>query len=204
MKINTQMVMPWVFILNFCMYQIIKYVSIFIVSSILFGCENDIEKINAITREPDYPVQTGYDVKLIYTDSTKLKTIIEAPEVHYYTFTEEPYYEFPKGFDIYMFDEFENEHYQITGNYGKALLEQNLWEARNNVIALNVQNREKLNTEQLFWDQENQKIYSDNFTKITNEDGVFYGEQGFESNESFTSWRLIGTKGTVNVNEETN
>lgn len=186
------------------MHQLLKYI---LFSAVLFAtlsCENDIEKIKAITREPDYPVQTGFDVKLIYTDSTKLKTIIESPEVHYYTFTEEPYYEFPLGFEIFLFDENENEHYQITGNYGKALIEQGLWEAQNNVIALNVQTGEKLNTEQLFWDQNNQKIYSHKFTKITNGNGVFYGEQGFESNESFTSWRLIGTKGTVNVKEEEN
>lgn len=166
------------------------------------GCENDIEKINAITREPDYPIQTAYDARFIFTDSTKLETIVEAPEVNYYTFTEEPYYEFPKGFEIYLYDDNEREHYQITANYGKALQEKQLWEARNNVIALNIQTGEQLNTEQLFWDQEQHKIYSEKFTKITNEDGVFYGENGFESNESFTSWRLIGTKGTVNVKEE--
>lgn len=184
-------------------YGLTFFIQLILVMLMVFhtSCENDIEKINAITREPDYPVQIGYDVRLIHTDSTKLKAIIEAPEINYFTFTEEPYYEFPNGFEIFIFDENEEEHYQITGEYGKALKEKQLWEARNNVIALNVQTGEKLNTEQLFWDQQNQRIYSDKFTKITNEDGVFYGEEGFESNESFTSWRLIGTKGTVNVKE---
>lgn len=171
---------------------------------LLASCENDIEKINAITREPDYPIQTAFDARFIFTDSTKLETIVEAPEVNRFTFTDQPYYEFPKGFEIFLYDENENQQYQIKANYGKALIDEELWEARNDVVVLNLQTGEKLNTEQLFWDQQNNRIYSEKFTKITNEDGVFYGEQGFESNEAMTSWKLIGTTGTVNIDEEEN
>ena len=35
-------------------------------------------KIKAITNESNYPAQTGYDVRLIYTDSTKLKAFFKA------------------------------------------------------------------------------------------------------------------------------
>lgn len=45
-------------------------------------------------------------------------------------------------------------------------------------------------------------IYSKVFTKITNVDGVYYGEEGFESDQDFDNYKLIGSSGTVNVEDE--
>lgn len=77
-----------------------------------------------------------------------------------------------------------------------------LWEARGNVFAHNKETNEKLNSEELFWDENQKLIYSNSFSRIETEDGTFYGQDGFESNEKFTKWKLKGSRGTVNIKEE--
>jgi LPS export ABC transporter protein LptC len=53
-------------------------------------------------------------------------------------------------------------------------------EAKNDVVVIN-ENGEKLNTEQLFWDQKEQKITSNTFVKITRKTEIIMGD-GLESN----------------------
>ncbi|MFW5656756.1 MAG: LPS export ABC transporter periplasmic protein LptC [Bacteroidota bacterium] len=166
------------------------------------SCENDIEKINALASEEIYPSRIVNDVRIIYTDSAKLEAVLEAKEAYYYEMVEEPYYEFPSGFSVELYDETGELHHHITANYGKALLKEELWEARNDVIVKDLIDNRQLNTEQLFWDQKSDKIYSDKFTKFTDQGDITTGEKGFESNRDFTNWRLIGTRGTVHVEED--
>ncbi len=77
-----------------------------------------------------------------------------------------------------------------------------LWHATGNVIARRLDNGDALHTEDLYWDEEAKLIYSDAYTRIQNEDGIFYGKRGFESHQSLTNWQLKGTSGTVNVQDE--
>jgi hypothetical protein len=69
------------------------------------------------------------------------------------------------------------------------------------VLAENPSEGKKLETEQMFWDQQEKKIYSDKFTRMTNPDGVFTGDNGFESDESLTDWGLRGMSGWVNIDK---
>ena len=64
----------------------------------------------------------------------------------------------------------------IQANYAIYYKKKQLWEARNQVLAENPGEGKKLETEQMFWDQKAERIYSDKFSKITNPDGVFMGK----------------------------
>ena len=57
-----------------------------------------------------------------------------------------------------------------------------------------------LYTQQLFWNQQTKKIYSNVDSKIVQNDGrdVFIGE-GFESDEEFKDWRFRRMKGRMEV-----
>ena len=45
-------------------------------------------------------------------------------------------------------------------------------------------------------------MYSNSFTRIETDDGISYGQDGFESNEKFTKWNMKGYSGTVNIKDE--
>ena len=169
---------------------------------ILCFCKNDYETINALTSELNIPDQTGYDVEIVYHDSGRLQARIITPELNKYDRVEEPYIEFPQGLRAYFYDRDQNVESYIESNYAVFDQKTEIWEARNMVVAENLVNEQKLETDQLFWDEENGIIYSERFSKITNKDGVFYGEDGFDANQDLTQLTLRGAKGTAIVREK--
>ena len=166
------------------------------------ACKNDIEMVKALTDEIDLPDLSGYDIELTFTDSGMLKGRITAPEVHQYLRREEPYYEFPKGMKTVFYDASGRPKSFIQARYAIFYENKQLWEARNQVIAESPSEGKKLETERMFWDQREKKVYSDNFTKMTNPNGVFTGEFGFEAQEDLSHWELKGLKGKVNVPDQ--
>ncbi len=166
------------------------------------SCENDIEKINALTNQLKLPDQSGKDIEIAYTDSGKLKIKFFAPEMHKYSKAEEPFTEFPQGIQVYFYDKSEKLESIINAKYAIYYQKKKLWEARNNVVAKNLKKKEELYTDQMYWDENTQKIYSHDFTKFVNDDGTIYGEEGFVADQNLEKWKLIGSKGTVNVKDE--
>jgi len=172
-----------------------------IISILVFvSCKNDMDKVNEITKSIIVPNLSMLDADIQYTDSGRIKLKVQAPELNKYDLDKEPYTEFPLGIKVVFFKSDGSIESQITANYAIYYQEKELWEARGNVIAIN-EKKEELNTEQLFWMQNEGKIYSEQFTKINTPDGTFIGDNGFESNQEFSRWRLKRSKGSVNVKE---
>jgi LPS export ABC transporter protein LptC len=168
---------------------------------LLFSCRNDIETIKALTSEVDLPDVTGKNIEMLYTDSGMLKGKLIASEIIQYVEKEEPYYEFPRGMKVIFYDERGIATSYIQAKYAIYYIQKQLWEGRGQVIAESPRTGEKLETEQLFWDQREKRIYSDKFSKMTNSDGVFIGEDGFESNEDFSKKVMKGYSGRLNVRD---
>ncbi len=168
------------------------------------ACKNDIEYIQSLSAVEDLPIQTGKNFETFYSDSAKLQVIFMAPKVERYLKKgdEDGYYEFTEGVEIRFFDKHEKLEAILTANYAKYWEEQALGMARDSVVMRNIITGEQLNTEELFWDRNKSLIYSKVFTKITNNDGVYYGEGGFEADQDFKNYKLIGSSGTVKVQDE--
>jgi hypothetical protein len=52
----------------------------------------------------------------------------------------------------------------------------------------------------MYWDQKEEKIYSDSYIKIEQADQVTEGI-GFEANQNLTLWQINNTKGIFAVEE---
>ncbi|MBO5920844.1 MAG: LPS export ABC transporter periplasmic protein LptC, partial [Bacteroidaceae bacterium] len=68
-----------------------------------------------------------------------------------------------------------------------------------NVNIKNVKD-EKFYTPLMYWDQKEEKIYSDSYIKIEQADQVTEGI-GFEANQNLTLWQINNTKGIFAVEE---
>jgi LPS export ABC transporter protein LptC len=180
--------------------------NIFLILTICFlvSCENSIQVINKITNTKDVPAFSSNDIEVLYSDSAKIRMKIIAKVVNKYTSPEKRYMEFPKGILVYQYDENMNVTSTIKANFAINHENTKIWELRDNVEAKNMLKNEQLNTEELFWEQATRKIYSTKFSKITNADGVFYGDGGFQSKDDLTNWKMIGVKGKVNLKDDEN
>jgi LPS export ABC transporter protein LptC len=167
-----------------------------------WGCENDIERINMLTDDTERPTVQGTNIKVIYSDSARVKVQILAPSYQQFPNAERPYMEFPDGMEVYFYNDSLKLESEITADWAIYYMEERLWHATGNVVARRFDDGDALYTEELYWNEEEQRIYSDTYTKVHNEDNVLYGSRGFRANQDFSNWELIGSSGTIIVEDE--
>lgn len=124
-----------------------------------------------------------------------------APQLEGYTLAREPYREFRRGIRIttYKDDSLSTVDAVLTANYAIYYEKRELWEAKGNVVVEKSDDK-TLYTQQLFWNAQTDKVYSNVDSKIVQNNGrdVFIGE-GFESDASFKEWRFRRMKGRMEV-----
>lgn len=183
---------------------VIRKVYYIILAGILiaYSCENDIAKINNVTSDQQMSTVSGTNVEIIYSDSAIVRIKIKAPKINKFDDIKPPTIKFPNGILVYFYDKDHNVESRIKANQAIYYQEKKLWEATNDVEAKNFKTNEQLNTEHLFWDEKQGKIYSDKFCRIINNDGTFYGENGFEAAQDLSRWKLKRSKGVVTIKDE--
>lgn len=147
------------------------------------------------------PVESARDIEIIYSENGMPKALLTSPLYKNYE-GENPYLEFPQGIKIIFFDSLNNEKSQLTANYAISDENSQIMEAKSDVIVLNHEKGEKINTEHLIWDQKKQLIYSNLFVKITTKDEVIYGKEGFESDQNMDKWIIKKTSAEFNIENE--
>jgi len=161
--------------------------------AMLFSCQSDLKTIDELTRIDEGPMESVFNVEIVYTDQGHTRMIMNAEQMDRYE-GEEPYLELPKGLHVQFYDTLGNKTSSMSSRYAISYDDPEIIEARNDVVVIN-EAGERLNTEQLIWDQKEEIIYSDKFVKITTEEEVLYGE-GFESDERFDRWKITSPRGT--------
>jgi LPS export ABC transporter protein LptC len=164
------------------------------------SCENDIEVIQSFEGDSLLPSQSMINAVIDYTDSARLQLRITAPEIHNYMTPSENYTEFPAGVLAQFFDRAGDIESYLNSKYAIYYTDKGLWEAKDSVVVVNKEG-EKLNTEQLFWDEKNQLIYSNRFVKVTRPGEIITGE-GFEADETFSRWKIKKIQGTIYLHDE--
>lgn len=146
------------------------------------------------------PTETAFDIEFIYSDSGKTLIKLISPTLKRFQ-NEDPYLEFPDGLKLLFYDSAMVVKTQLTANYGINRETQKKMEVRDNVIIINFEKDETLNTEQIIWDQRRKKIFSDVFVKRTTPDGVIYGD-GFDSDESLKNYVLRHPRGMFTIKDD--
>jgi LPS export ABC transporter protein LptC len=183
---------------------VFKYKSKFLVPAILvilllFSCERKFDTIknaDIIT----LPSLTGKNIETVFDDSGKVQLILATPLIETYNNAEDPYSEFRLGLHIDFYDGHKDPIASATSKYARFTDKKKLWELKDSVVVINEAN-EKLETEQLFWDQEKDLIFTDRFVKITREDQTIMGT-GFESDSRLVSPVIKHVTATIYLKDE--
>lgn len=171
-----------------------------VVLFLLFSCKSNVtEHIEPVLNRADMPRLHSQNVTTVISDSGITRYRINTPQWDIYDRSNQPYWEFPYGVHFERFDEQLVVDANIHCEYAKYLENEQVWELKGNVRATNIQG-ELFETEQLFWDQKKEKIYSDSLIKITQEDYIIIGK-GFESNQEMTKYQVKQSHGVIPVNE---
>jgi LPS export ABC transporter protein LptC len=173
----------------------------FLILFILVSCGgNDLVKLNTISAKlASNPSVKSHPVRLVYSDSNRVKVILTSPLLIQYT-TDKPYREMPQGVHIEFLNNEEKIVSTVDANYAIQYDFPKMVVTRKNVRVVN-KDGVKLNTEELTWDQDKKKIFTDKYVKVTKPDGEYEGD-GLDANEDFSRYSFRNFKGKVQMKND--
>ena len=168
----------------------------------IVSCNKDDkpEKIAAVVDRSAMARLHATDITTLISDSGITRYRISAPCWNVYDRANQPYWEFPQGIHFERFDLNLKVVANIQSDYAKFNENEQLWELRKNVKMTNIQGQ-LFETNQLFWNQREERFYSDSLIKITDATHIIKGI-GFESNQNMTNYHIRKTQGIFPIDKE--
>lgn len=164
---------------------------------VLFSCKNSIEEVKEIGEFEELPVKESYNVIYLRSQHGLVSNRLTAPLLEQYKNKKTI---MPQGFLLEFLDSNLNTSAYLQAKYGEIINSENKMIARDSVILVNFKN-EELYTEELTWQQDSAKIYTDKYIKIKREDVVIHGK-GLESSEDFSKYVIKKVTGQYFLDEE--
>lgn len=167
----------------------------------LISCENSIEKVKQFIEYDTISGLTAHEVEIIRSDSGRMTAKLIAPIMRSVDNQDSSMLDFPKGFVVYIYDGDTAPAAKISGDYGVNYERRELMIAKHNVVVENNDTQEVLETESLFWDQKNHRLYTGTMVKISSPDKIIYGDS-MTANESFTRREIFGIRATIELDDD--
>ncbi len=161
----------------------------------IFSCKNDLEEIDRVINREMIAVETAKEVTMLYSDSAMVRVQIEGPVMLRHLDKDNPRQEFTDGVKVVFFTRGQQVESTLTANYALRLEKKNQIIVRDSVVWESYKS-EKLETEELIWEERKGKIYTKRFVTITKPEEVIYG-YGFEADQDFNSWTINAVEGVL-------
>lgn len=153
------------------------------------ACADDKRETIALSADPEtFPTMRTINVSTTISDSGYTRYHITTPLWLMFEEAREPHWNFPEGMFIVKLDNDMKEDGTFTADTATFYSNKKLWQFDRNVRMRNI-NGDRFLTQQLFWDQNTRKIYSDSFIHIERSDRIIEG-YGFESDENMTNYTV--------------
>ncbi len=166
---------------------------------LLQSCSSDLEKVKEIqiSTDDNFPVESLEGARLIYSDSAIVRVVLHAANMERFV-GQEANLKLSNGLHVYFYNPLGKPESELKAQEATIDEVNNIMEAVNQVQVLNSQG-DLLETEHLIWNQETEKVYTEEFVKITTKDEVIFGK-GLESNQDFTKYVIKKISGTIMLN----
>ena len=164
----------------------------------LLSCEDNFQEIQNINSKNILPIGITENLKLIYTDSAKVKAILYSDLNKDFTNQSFPYSEFPEGVKITFYDNDLNETI-VTSDYAITYNKTNIVNLIGNVVINNFDGSE-LKTKQLYWDPEQEWLFTEEKFRFKNIDYDIIASR-LDANRSFTIFNTGKLDGKVLVED---
>lgn len=139
------------------------------------------------------------NVSFIFSKNGKTVATIKGKEFIKNDQFKPPYVDLKKDIQADFYNDSLKIDSKLTANFGRYYPETGNIIVRDSVVVINKQG-EKLQTEELIWNQKIERFYTDKFVKITLNGEVTYGE-GLEANQDFTYIKIKNQRGSIPVNK---
>ena len=173
---------------------------LFALAMLMFSCK---EELKSVTKENAGvgvdPTMVSHGVQTVISDSGNVRYRITTDRWEMYEEAMPPHWIFPIGVTA---EELDNKFKAVsTIRCDSAYYDERsrLWSLNGNVRITNI-NNETILTNQMYWDQDRHKLYSDSFIHVERAERVIEG-YGYESNENFTTYNLKRVQAIFPIDE---
>ena len=145
------------------------------VAFVVYSCKGKLAEAESV-KLGEIPVQTVDDMFIVQTENSIMQRY-ESDTLSYELF--------PKGISVFGYTEdgmLETEILADNARHLKYKDGRETWAAFGNVIVKNLINQETMETDTLYWDQENERIYTHCYVRMYSPDGFAQG-YGMESDQ---------------------
>lgn len=157
----------------------------FAVAFVVYSC-NDKDPVSEGASKAEKPVQIVHDMFVVQSENGLLQMRMEASLMERYENDSLSYELFPEGFAVYGYNEeglLETEIVSDNARHEKFKKDdKETWAAFGNVVVKNIIEKERMETDTLYWDRKNEKIYTDCYVRMLSPDGFMQG-YGMESDQ---------------------
>ena len=166
----------------------------------LIACDNTHEHIApAVNPEDSLPFMTSHGISNLISDSGVISYKIVAEDWNIYT-TVPQKWTFPKGLFLEKFDTTFHVEWHVQADTAYCH-DNRIWELRGRVVILNREGT-LFRSEELFWDMNEHKMWSNLFMRINKPDTEQQLEGNrFRSNEEMTDYHITYSSGFTPVSE---
>ena len=154
------------------------------VAFVIYSCKGKLGEAAEIKLD-ETPVQTVRDMFIVQSENGKIQMRASADLMEKYERDTLSYELFPEGFSVYGYTDEGLLETEIVADNARHLKYEDgreTWEAYGNVVERNLIKQETIETDTLYWDQKNERIYTHCYVKIYSPDGFMQG-YGMESDQ---------------------
>lgn len=157
----------------------------------LISCGNDKkEYVNAPLDNETMPSMRDDSVTMLISDSGLIKYKLITKNWEFFENAKDPHWYFPEGIYLEQFDTSFQKQVTIKADTAWHFTLRKLWKLKGHVFIENIQD-ETFSTDELFWDEKEQKVYSDKYIEINRPEKLMLKGIGFESNLNMTQYRIF-------------
>lgn len=164
----------------------------------LSACFSEQQKLSDL-EVYEGPMYESEGVKILFSDSTVVRVIITgAKQIQH----QNGDIEFPEGIKIVFYDKNGEQTSELTAQSGYKENNSNLYRANGDVFVNNLQYKQTMRSEELYWSPETEKIFTEKFVIVETETEVIQAE-GMTAPQDFSSYEFTNPKdATFIVKEE--
>ena len=178
--------------------EIFKKVAIIISIYLFISCQSPELDFETDNKFFESPLGVASDVRLVYTDSAKIQAVLTAPIHLDYNHLSFKYSEFPKGLKVTFYDDNGKEN-KVFADYGIFYKSTKIVDLKKNVKLISNDGSE-LFTQQLFWDAENEWLFTEEQFTFKNVDYDIDAVR-LDTNKEFSEFKTGKLSGLLNFTE---
>lgn len=163
----------------------------------LVACENDLAQVKKLT-EKKTAVEEAKNIETYMSQDARIKAKLTAPYMLRYL-ADSPYLEFPRTLHVDFYNDTMAMESQVDALYGKYREWEKKVYLRDSVVVMNKLKGDTLRTDELWWNQQTERFYTDKPVRIYTKDKVFFGANGMEAAQNFDWWILNQGSGRLSV-----